>query len=219
MSLECPSCGAACVPADGQAPALERCPSCGGELAPSPGGASRQTAAGYSTRHSQGLENAARIAADGGATTLFQPCLLDSSDASSVDRGAVSAGELPSSGTRVALSRPAARPPLRLAVEVYFLVLGAPPGEERIVLKTARTTFGREGADVDLADPTVSAVHFQVDVMGRELFVRDLGSRNGTLLNGHRIRYSELLPGDELQVGETVLVFRTSQDNLAARPR
>ncbi len=51
--------------------------------------------------------------------------------------------------------------------------------------------------------------------MGREFFVRDLSSKNGTFLNGHRVRYSELLPGDELRAGDTVLVFRTSEDGLS----
>ncbi len=159
---------------------------------------------GYATRHRDGLDNAARIAGGGGATTFFQPGLM----ADDPDR---QTGEGPGSA-------PAVAPPLRLDFEAFFLVLGAPPGEERIRLETARTTFGRKRADVDLGDPAASAPHFQVDVMGREFFVRDLDSRNGTFLNGHRVRYSELLPGDELRAGDTVLVFRTSLDGLSRSP-
>ena len=156
---------------------------------------------GYATRQRDGLDNAARIAGGGGATTFFQPGLMaDGSDREVADRPAPD-------------SMPAV--PLKLGFEVFFLILGARPGEERIRLETARTTFGRKRADVDLGDPAASAPHFQVDVMGGEFFVRDLDSRNGTFLNGHRVRYSELLPGDELRAGDTVLVFRTSEDGLS----
>jgi adenylate cyclase len=93
-------------------------------------------------------------------------------------------------------------------------VVGGAPGRERLPLPSARTVFGRAEADVDLGDPAVSGRHFQVEAAGREFFIRDLGSRNGTFVNGRRIRYAELLPGDEVLAGSTYLVFRTSQDAL-----
>jgi hypothetical protein len=93
-----------------------------------------------------------------------------------------------------------------------FLVLGAPPGSERIPLPSARTVFGRKGADVDLDDPAVSRRHFQVEVAGREVFVRDLDSSNGTFVNGHRVHHAELVDGDEVRAGQTCLVFRSSPE-------
>ncbi len=176
--------------------------------------------AGYATRHLDGLDNAARIATSGGATTFFQPSLM----ASGVDHDA---GEAPHTEIASPVALGATMPgatmpdaavtaePLRLDFEAFFLILGAPPGKERIRLERARTTFGRKRADVDLGDPTVSAFHFHIDVMGSELFVRDLDSKNGTFLNAHKVRYSELLPGDELRAGDTVLIFRTSEDGLS----
>jgi pSer/pThr/pTyr-binding forkhead associated (FHA) protein len=170
------------------------------------------------------LENAARIAAGkGGGTTLFQPGLMvrsilneDTGDLAGEVRPAPTPSDVTGDDTRLAAADPTP-PPLQLEVEPYFLVLGAPPGKERIALNAARTTFGRARADVVLADDTISGPHFQVDVMGREFFVRDLDSRNGTRLNGHPVRYSELMPGDELRIGETVLVFRTSGDGVGER--
>ena len=209
----CPGCGASLDGAPGH------CASCGasavGELAiPSDTG-------GYSTRISSGLENAARIAGGGGATTLFQPRLLTDRPGEDDASGAVAAPGLGTgeSATRVSTFSASASPALQLDVEPFLLLLGAPPGEERIALRGARTTFGRGRADVDLADAEVSALHFQIDVMGREFFVRDLGSRNGTWLNGHPVRYSEILPGDELRAGQAVLVFRTSGDGVSAPRR
>ena len=53
--------------------------------------------------------------------------------------------------------------------------------------------------------------------MGSEYFLRDLGSRNGTHLNGHAVRYSEILPGDEVRAGQSILVFRTPDDGISPR--
>lgn len=101
------------------------------------------------------------------------------------------------------------RPPALPSEEpLGFLILGAQPGSERVRLTSARTLFGREGADVDLDDPAVSRRHFQVEVAGREFFIRDLDSSNGTWVNGERIRYTELADGDEVRAGRTFLVFR-----------
>jgi hypothetical protein len=183
------------------------------------------------TQPHQNIIGAARQA----ATTLFQPGLMvgsilredaiaESADEAETTADAKNSGgneehvRLPRTpGTRVVPPTPPPSTPLELDTEAYFLVLGAPPGAERLPLTTARTTFGRTGADVLLKDDAVSGPHFQIDVMGREFFVRDLKSRNGTLLNGHMVRYSEILPGDELQAGETVLVFRTADDGLSGR--
>src|SRR6266545_315599 len=58
---------------------------------------------------------------------------------------------------------------------------------------------------VRLADPTVSRRHAALELAGGALRITDLGSRNGTWVNGLRI-YDALLQGDEtMQVGNTVL--------------
>ena len=45
--------------------------------------------------------------------------------------------------------------------------------------------------------------------------IEDLESRNGTYLNKNRIRYSQLLPGDQITAGRTTLTFRLSDDAIA----
>lgn len=94
-------------------------------------------------------------------------------------------------------------------VDAFLTVVGAPPRHEPLRLQGAVTVLGREGADLAFDDPSISARHCQIEALGREFFVRDLESRNGVFLNGHKIRYSQLLPGDELRLGGTTLVFRT----------
>ena len=69
-------------------------------------------------------------------------------------------------------------------------------------------TLGRApGCQVPLEDDTfVSQVHARVFVVDGQLFVEDLGSTNGTYLNGQRVSAATpMRRGDSLQVGRTVM--------------
>lgn len=61
--------------------------------------------------------------------------------------------------------------------------------------------------DLDLSpDDKVSRRHARLWVDGGALWVEDLGSRHGTLVNGIKINYAmQLKPEDFVQVGETLL--------------
>ena len=66
-------------------------------------------------------------------------------------------------------------------------------------------TIGREGCDVLLPDPEVSRRHAVVRVADGVASVEDVGSTNGTWLNGRRVEgRAELRAGDELRLGNTV---------------
>ena len=97
---------------------------------------------------------------------------------------------------------------------VLFPFAGEKPGQERKPLVRAKTTFGRKKADCLIEDAAVSNSHFQIEAFGREFFIRDLESRNGTYLNGSKVRYSQILPGDQITAGKTTLIFRTSDDSI-----
>jgi pSer/pThr/pTyr-binding forkhead associated (FHA) protein len=76
------------------------------------------------------------------------------------------------------------------------------------------TTIGRHPAsDLWIADPAASGTHAAV-ILTRSLewWIEDLGSRNGTELNGVRIRSSQLRAGDRVQIGSSVLLFRTDDE-------
>ena len=80
------------------------------------------------------------------------------------------------------------------------------------------TEIGRwEDNDVVIDDRWVSRYHAQVRREGKEYLVQDLGSKNGTLVNGRRIAEPSILSdGDEIQV--TPLVKLTFVDYGSTAP-
>ena len=71
--------------------------------------------------------------------------------------------------------------------------------------------IGRRMGEVPLTDVEVSRHHAVIEVFGREMiFVRDLGSTNGTYHNGRRIDVSRLTSGDTVGVGKTVMKLAIS---------
>lgn len=71
-------------------------------------------------------------------------------------------------------------------------------------------TVGRqkEGVDLCLSQPGVSRRHFQILTDGDGYLIRDLGSKNGTFVNGERVwKESVLQGGDEIKAGTEQLEF------------
>lgn len=91
----------------------------------------------------------------------------------------------------------------------YLEIWGA-SGPELIPLSSDRATVGKDSSnDVVLTDKSVSRLHAVIERLGPAWCVRDLGSRNGTLVNGERILKDKVLrPGDELHLGRTRVIFR-----------
>ncbi|HDS09180.1 MAG TPA: FHA domain-containing protein [Firmicutes bacterium] len=69
-------------------------------------------------------------------------------------------------------------------------------------------TIGRSNdCCISLNDKRVSRIHAQlVESMGKEI-LEDLGSRNGTVVNGRNVTKKILADGDVIQIGETSLMF------------
>lgn len=95
-----------------------------------------------------------------------------------------------------------------------FLEVFAAAGRELRSLDSARVTIGKaDGNDVIVADdPAVSRLHAALEPYGASWVVRDLGSRNGTFVNGERVIADRALHhGDEIRIGATRLVYRASE--------
>jgi pSer/pThr/pTyr-binding forkhead associated (FHA) protein len=76
--------------------------------------------------------------------------------------------------------------------------------------------LGREeGCDVVIGDPYTSRRHAEIRREGDRLVLRDLGSRNGTFVNGMRIQAPHsLTPGDRITIGGWTLRFVTEEETL-----
>ena len=61
------------------------------------------------------------------------------------------------------------------------------------------------GADIVIAEPTMSRAHAAIGYDGSHFFVQDLGSTNGTRVNGAREQKAVLRNGDEVQLGKLAL--------------
>jgi pSer/pThr/pTyr-binding forkhead associated (FHA) protein len=73
--------------------------------------------------------------------------------------------------------------------------------------------IGRKpGNDLVLADEKTSGVHAEVVLEGDRHVLRDLGSTNGTFLDGKRVTEIVLSPGDVVTVGRLRVKFRTEGD-------
>jgi hypothetical protein len=82
-------------------------------------------------------------------------------------------------------------------------------GGRRLVVGPAGVTMGRSRqCDVMVDDPNVSRTHAELRPRGDSWVFADLGSTNGSGLNGRRVEGPEVLkPGDEIELGTTVLKF------------
>ena len=90
------------------------------------------------------------------------------------------------------------------------LEIWKPSGRQLITLGGERVTVGKSSANLVSLDhdSTVSRVHAVLENLGYAWSIRDVGSRNGTYLNGERISAERVLrSGDELRVGKSRLVF------------
>jgi tetratricopeptide (TPR) repeat protein len=89
-----------------------------------------------------------------------------------------------------------------------LLIIGGNNRGREFALKPADNCIGRgTDNDVVLADIAVSRKHTMVCFEAGQFIVRDLGSGNGTLLNGKKVTSHPLQDGDQLELGNTLMRF------------
>src|SRR6516165_8297065 len=84
-------------------------------------------------------------------------------------------------------------------------------GQEFVSLDEPRLSIGksREADVVVPDDDAVSRLHLVLERIGPAWCVRDLGSRNGTFLNGERLFGERVIhDGDEITLGRTRIIYR-----------
>jgi pSer/pThr/pTyr-binding forkhead associated (FHA) protein len=90
-------------------------------------------------------------------------------------------------------------------------------GGDNIVLRKDRLLIGRrESCDIVLRFPNVSGQHARMTLEQGYWFLKDLGSINGTKVDGYRIDRKRLDPGAKVSIAKHVFIIEYSPENLGA---
>ena len=85
---------------------------------------------------------------------------------------------------------------------VKLLVVSGHTSKKEVTLRRPRTVVGRKkGCKIRIQSESVSRIHCSLVTQGGRLIAKDLGSSNGTLVNGRRIKEQALQAGDKLKIG------------------
>ena len=98
-----------------------------------------------------------------------------------------------------------------------LLVIAGPAKDSTIPLPEGEATLGRDPANaVAVADTSVSRKHclLRKEEDGR-FQIKDLDSRNGTLVNGRPVKEQWLRHGDEIATGDSVFLFLVEEQEQA----
>ena len=93
---------------------------------------------------------------------------------------------------------------------ILSAVHGPDKGRVLMLPESRRHVIGRHR--LSLADRQVSRKHARLEKYDGQWFIEDLGSTNGTLVNGHQLTEPvTLAPGDRVRVGQTEFMFATAE--------
>lgn len=154
---------------------------------------------------------------------------LGSANGTSVNGVAISGSQWLHDGDVVQVGRVRLTADVAASHRAVTVLAGAPSGAHVVVTRGplagrcyavgTELIVGRQDADLLIDDPQVSRRHAVVRAIDGELQVEDLGSANGTFVNGARVDEPRpLCHGDEIGIGTVVLEARTgdAQDLAAA---
>ena len=66
-----------------------------------------------------------------------------------------------------------------------------------------------DGSDIRIEDPFASSAHARIFPRGEHLYIEDMGSTNGTFLNGRQLRRPvQLTASDRVRIGDTEFLYR-----------
>jgi pSer/pThr/pTyr-binding forkhead associated (FHA) protein len=92
---------------------------------------------------------------------------------------------------------------------MFYISVLYPEASRRIVqIPEEGLLIGRNfGCDLQLEDEFVSARHSRIYFENGNVFIEDLGSTNGTFVNSEQVEKQILEPGQNIQVGVTVIKY------------
>ena len=90
---------------------------------------------------------------------------------------------------------------------------------DRYGISTMLTGGRSEACDLTISDENVSSRHFRITKLKGTFVLEDLGSTNGTFLNGHRVDLKTSLPERAvIRIGQVILVFLSDGEHLLTPP-
>lgn len=96
--------------------------------------------------------------------------------------------------------------------------LNGPLAGQIVPLTKESTLLGRApGCDVKIPSPNVSKEHTRIELFDDKLIVTDAGSRNGTFINGVKVRSSKARNGDKIGLHDIFIEVQKVPDSWAAR--
>jgi adenylate cyclase len=99
----------------------------------------------------------------------------------------------------------------------YKLIYNEGGTEYQYVIDKDNVEIGRlESNDLILNDFGISRNHAAIFRKGNKCFIKDKGSRNGTLVNNLRITETEITPGDVISLGRMIIQFEGPRENIEA---
>ncbi|MEW6777592.1 MAG: FHA domain-containing protein, partial [Bdellovibrionota bacterium] len=99
------------------------------------------------------------------------------------------------------------RLPSRLKATIE--VVEGPDAGLRLEVPKGALVIGREHADLRLRDPNVSRKHALLEILASDqIYLKDLASKNGTIVNGILVKVARLRSGDSIELGDTRLLFQ-----------
>jgi len=91
---------------------------------------------------------------------------------------------------------------------------------QEFLLKEGTNVIGRDvGCDITLLAKSISRRHVVCTVQGQRIFLRDLGSRNGTFVHEQSVQEAEVKPGDPVRLGRVAVRFALGAPAGAAPPQ
>lgn len=90
-------------------------------------------------------------------------------------------------------------------------------GDEELILNRPELTIGRAlDNDLILNDAAVSLHHARIAKVQAAFYIEDLGSTNSTFVNDVRTDEQQLIQGDQIRIGEQVLIFEHTDGDATA---
>lgn len=100
-----------------------------------------------------------------------------------------------------------------------LVVIEGPDKGKKVTLNKNLTSVGkRETNNIPLTDKTVSRNHLEIEYASDSFLLKDLGSTNGTYINGTKVKEAYLAPGDLVKIGNTVMEFVAFDEKVAIEP-